>query len=358
MSNASQANNAKSGTLHVAAGSAPHGELPKREALTLRLEALPGLLCTLMGRALGIASIAVVLLLVPQQAAVQELSPPDPLIYRDLETSADGQLQRRLEAAFPDSFSQGVDILWEPRDGWVSPEVFNWWTARVSDNDREGLTPEAAQRMFELISRQFPVISIKGGRQICAVVGASRNLLGSRYGDLIDAHDVVFRVNRAPTRRFREDVGDKTTFHVMWPRELGESQFNRRAILLMTPVTRDTNDVFDRINGLVEHELHWDLDRVRIIHPEFVKYLHENWTDGQMAYPSTGFIAMMIAVHVCDEVDLFGFGADANGRWDRYYEDHPEVVSNIHPAAFEVQLRRKMKKLELLKVFRGVRNDR
>jgi len=66
---------------------------------------------------------------------------------------------------------------------------------------------------------------------------------------------------------------------------------------------------------------------------------------------------MMIAVHVCDEVDLFGFGADANGRWDRYYEDYPEEVSSIHPVAVEVQLRREMEERELLKVFRGVRND-
>jgi beta-galactoside alpha-2,3-sialyltransferase (sialyltransferase 4A) len=319
-------------------------------------EALPGS-AVLRGRALGIASVVIVLLVVPQRAAVQELNPPDPQIYRDLETSADGPLQRRLEAAYPDSFSPGVDFFWEPRDGWISPEVFDWWASRLSEGDREDLTPEAAQRMFARISRQSPVMSIKGGRQICAVVGASRNLFGSRYGRLIDAHDVVFRVNRAPTEFYETDVGDKTTYHVMWPRVFGEGQFNRRAILLMTPVAADTDDVFDRINILVEHELHWDPNRVRIIHPEFVKYLHENWTDGRKAYPSTGFIAMMIAVHVCEEVDLFGFGADANGRWDRYYEDYPEEVSSIHPVDFEVQLRREMEERGLLRVFRGVRDD-
>lgn len=305
--------------------------------------------------ALGFAAVAVVFLLVSQRAVAQELNPPDPQIYRNLETSVDGPLQRRLEAAFPESFSPGVDVFWEPRDGWVSPEVFDWWAARLSAGDREGLNPEAAQRMFGRLNGQFPVISNTSGRQICAVVGASRNLLGSRYGRLIDAHHVVFRVNRAPTEKYESDVGDKTTYHVMWPRDLDEGQFDRRAVLLVTPITTNTGDVFDRINFMVEHELHWDPIRARIISPEFIKYLQENWTDGRKAYPSTGFIAMMIALHVCDEVDLFGFGADANGRWDRYYENEAEVVSSIHPADFEVQLRREMEERGILKVFMGTR---
>jgi hypothetical protein len=211
--------------------------------------------------------------------------------------------------------------------------------------------------MFARLEAQSPVFSNTGGRQICAVVGASRNLLGSGYGRLIDAHRVVFRVNRAPTEDYESDVGKKTTYHLMWPRDLDEGQFDSRAILLVTPITTNTDEVFDRINFMVEHELHWDPIRVRIINPEFVKYLHENWTDGRKAYPSTGFIAMMIALHVCDEVDLFGFGADATGRWDRYYENDAEVVSSIHPADFEVQLRREMENRGILKVFRGIRSE-
>ncbi len=308
-------------------------------------------------RALGCAVVVVVILLAPQWAAAQELNPPDPQIYRNLETSVDGPLQRRLEEAFPDSFSRGVDVFWEPRDGWVSPEVFDWWAARLTPGNLEGVTPEAAQRMFARLEAQYPVFSNTSGRQICAVVGASRNLLGSDYGRLIDAHKVVFRVNRAPTEDYESDVGKKTTYHLMWPRDLDEGQFDSRAILLVTPITTNTDEVFDRINFMVEHELHWDPIRVRIINPEFVKYLHENWTDGRKAYPSTGFIAMMIALHVCDEVDLFGFGADANGRWDRYYENDAKVVSSIHPADFEVQLRREMEERGILKVFTGVRPD-
>ena len=305
----------------------------------------------------GILSAAVVILmgLPPLQAGAQERATPPLQPSTNLETSVRGPLQRKLQAAFPDSFKTGVDIFWEPSEGWVSPEVFDWWATRVSDDDIVGVNREAAQRMFSRILAQSSIFSSPRGRQICAVVGASRNLLESGYGDLIDAHDVVFRVNRAPTDDFDDDVGERTTHHVMWPRVLDERQFDRGAFLLMSPITLHTEDVFDRILSLVEGDLRWEPGRVRIIHPEFVKYLHESWTEGRVHYPSTGFIALMIAVHVCDEVDVFGFGADADGRWDRYYEDFPEDVSGFHPTDLEARLRREMEEEGILKVFRGSR---
>jgi hypothetical protein len=265
-----------------------------------------------------------------------------------------GPLQQRLQAAFPDSFREGVNILWSPSGGWVSPEVFDWWASRV---EREGLTWEAAQNMFSRLSGRRSVFAIPGERQICAVVGASRNLLGSRYGGLIDGHDLVFRVNRAPTTEFQRDVGQKTTHHVMWPTALGPDQADRRAVLLMNPVTLHTEDIFGVITSLVEEDLPWEPSRVRIIHPEFIKYLHENWMDEQGRFPSTGLIALMLAVHVCDEVDVFGFGANAEGGWDRYYEDHLERPADLHPVDVEGRLRSKLEEEGILKVFLGNRSE-
>ena len=74
-----------------------------------------------------------------------------------------------------------------------------------------------------------------------------------------------------------------------------------------------------------------------------------------MTYPSTGFITLMIALSVCDEVDVFGFGSDASGRWDRYYEDVSEDVSQFHPARIEAAVIQEMEENAILKVFRGNR---
>jgi beta-galactoside alpha-2,3-sialyltransferase (sialyltransferase 4A) len=288
---------------------------------------------------------------IAQRPNSERLSDPD-----DLKTSLRGHLQRRLAAAYPDSFREGVDVLWEPRDGWVSEEVFSWWLSRLPEEDRGSVTQEAAERMFSRLSEQYPVFFSARKRALCAVVGPSRNLLESGYGKLIDAHDVVIRINRAPTEDYDSDVGMKTTHHLMWPRHLDEGQYDRQAFLLMTPVATATTDVFSRILELASG-FEWDLTRVRLIHPEFVKYLHEHWTGDRKHYPSTGFIALMMALNVCDEVDVFGFGADALGRWDRYYEDDAVDMSGFHPGDFEGRLRREMESTGILKVFSGSRDE-
>jgi len=296
------------------------------------------------------AIIVAALLLVPPPAAAQDGGAGD-----NLETSIRGPLQQRLAMAYPASFREGVEIFWEPRDGWVSEEVLSWWLSRLPDEDLGGVTQEAAEEMFSRISAQAPVFDVRGERVLCAVVGPSRNLLESRYGDLIDAHDLVIRINRAPTDNFETDVGTKTTHHVVWPRPLVEGQYDREAVLLMTPVATNIEEVFDRILELVVGSWEWNLERVRIIHPEFVKYIHENWTGGRKQYPSTGFVAVMLALHVCDEVDVFGFGADVLGRWDRYYEDDAVDASGFHPSDFEGRLREEMETKGILKVFQGNR---
>ncbi len=271
----------------------------------------------------------------------------------DVVTSVVGPLQKRLRQAFRGSFSQGVDLFFDAGEGWVSPEVFEWWAFRV---DPVGLTPEGAERMFARISTRTPVFPGPRTGTTCAVVGASRNLLGARQGVLIDDHDVVIRVNRAPTAEFAVDVGTKTTHHVMWPTNLGEDQADRRAFLLVNPMTLHTPHLFDRILSLVENDLGWETRRVRIIHPGFVMYLHQNWMGARGGFPSTGFIALMMAVHLCDEVDVFGFGADAQGRWDRYYEDDPAVPTDLHPAAFEGRFREELEARGIVTVHRGNRS--
>jgi hypothetical protein len=303
--------------------------------------------------ALSFAAASILTFPVPQWAAAQELHSSQPQEDHNLETSARGPLQKRLGATFPDSFREGVDVFLEADEDWVSPEIFDWWAFRV---DPAGLTYEAAERMFSRLSGREPIFSPTGHDTSCAVVGASRNLLGSRYGPLIDAHDVVFRVNRAPTEDFVADVGKKTTHHVAWPTDLGENQADRRAYLLFNPMTLHSPNLFDRLLSLVEYDLGWDPSKVRIIHPGFVMYLHQNWMEARRGFPSTGLIALMIAMHVCDEVRVFGFGADAQGRWDRYYEDDPAARTDLHSVDYEGEFRRDLAERGLVHVFLGNRS--
>ncbi|KAG7257876.1 hypothetical protein CRUP_003154, partial [Coryphaenoides rupestris] len=138
--------------------------------------------------------------------------------------------------------------------------------------------------------------------RICAVVGNSVNLLGSRYGPLIDIHDVVIRFNKALTVGYEEDVGNKTTLHMMYPESSVDLDNNTH--LMFVPIkTKD---------------LQW---LVKVLHPGFIKYVHHIWLDGKGYYPSTGLMGVMLAMHICDEVNVFGFGADKDGNWRHYWEE-------------------------------------
>jgi hypothetical protein len=50
-------------------------------------------------------------------------------------------------------------------------------------------------------------MSFRFRRGRCAVVSSSGALSGSRCGGSIDAHDLVVRINQAPTRGYEDDVG-------------------------------------------------------------------------------------------------------------------------------------------------------
>lgn len=51
-----------------------------------------------------------------------------------------------------------------------------------------------------------------------------------------------------------------------------------------------------------ESLIEFTLLQVLIYSPTFFKYVHESWLDSHGRYPSTGFLSLLFAVHICDEV--------------------------------------------------------
>uniref|UniRef100_A0A8B9GJ43 Uncharacterized protein n=1 Tax=Amazona collaria TaxID=241587 RepID=A0A8B9GJ43_9PSIT len=150
----------------------------------------------------------------------------------------------------------------------------------------------------------------------CAVVGNSGWLKGSGHGLQIDAHDWVLRMNRAKIAGFELDVGMRTTHHFMYPESAVDLQPGVHLVLVPF---KPLDLLWVASHG--EHLMAPPLPtQVLILSPAFLKYIHDNWTQHHGRYPSTGFTALLFALHACQQVSVFGFGADTEGNWHHYWE--------------------------------------
>lgn len=107
----------------------------------------------------------------------------------------------------------------------------------------------------------------------------------------------------------------------------------------------------------------------------FFKYVNDRWTEHHGRYPSTGMLAIIFALHVCDQVgrkgaepvvlhdssprrvgfqyvmasllvcaqvSVFGYGADQQGNWHHYWEENRHAgafkKTGVHSAEFETKI--------------------
>ena len=162
----------------------------------------------------------------------------------------------------------------------------------------------------------------------CAVVGSSGILTRALFGEEIDAHDAVFRVNQAPTRGGCATYsGARTTVRVLnahWLHRYArggdrrELPLERNVTLVLarydaklvsalqgTLLSTERTDVAIRI---VSRRVFGALSRVLLL---FRKSLEESGlylggAGGRV--PSTGIHAAYLAMHLCANVSLYGFG--------------------------------------------------
>jgi len=137
----------------------------------------------------------------------------------------------------------------------------------------------------------------------CAVVGSAGSLRGARLGSAIDAHEAVFRVNAAPTAGHEDDVGHRTTWRVH------NSEKPWFMASLNTPELQVAVCHTAWI-GACQHQAFngaWS-QNATLVNPVFFSQL---WTllgrpRGKKA-PSTGLLALALALGACESVSTFGF---------------------------------------------------
>uniref|UniRef100_A0A3Q3QMK5 ST3 beta-galactoside alpha-2,3-sialyltransferase 1 n=1 Tax=Monopterus albus TaxID=43700 RepID=A0A3Q3QMK5_MONAL len=234
------------------------------------------------------------------------------------------------------------------RQSPTSEDAFNWWKVNVNLFNN-------TQYIF---CSCFTVSGFGDSDRCrtCAVVGNSGNLKGSHYGPLIDFHDIVIRMNRAPIKGYEKDVGTKTTYHAMYPESAISLDNSTRLVFFPFKI----NDFlwllkrFTHSSNTYKFPVVSHID-VMILNPAFMKYVHKRWLGNKGRYPSTGFLTVALSMYICDEVSVFGFGADRDGNWNHYFEilKNKRLRTGPHAGTHEYEFIQQLHKMQKIRFFKG-----
>ncbi|XP_027892577.1 CMP-N-acetylneuraminate-beta-galactosamide-alpha-2,3-sialyltransferase 1-like [Xiphophorus couchianus] len=267
------------------------------------------------------------------------------------------------------------DTAWcrHPQKGSVTPflsaktklseDAFKWWKHVQKEQGNLSYFEETVNKLFEI----FPPIPDLGKPKFnlcstCAVVGNSLNLKGSNYGPLIDSKDIIMRMNFAPTKGYEEDVGTKTTHHVMYPESAVDLDNSTHLVLLPFKILdlewlirAFTTGFHGRSYAPIKSRIQANKNLVIVISPAFMKDVHQILLKEKGSYPSTGFLTVVLALHICDEISVFGYGADRNGQWSHYFETLKDksFKTGKHPGQQEYKILQKLNFEELVKLYPG-----
>ncbi|XP_056272257.1 CMP-N-acetylneuraminate-beta-galactosamide-alpha-2,3-sialyltransferase 2 [Pseudoliparis swirei] len=265
---------------------------------------------------------------------------------------------------FDENYDPDISPVWTRDNIQLPSDVYYWWVM-LQPQFKPHSIQQVLLRLFQVIPGRSPYGLWDPGRCLrCAVVGNSGNLRGAGYGATIDGHNYIMRINLAPTVGYEEDAGSHTTHHFMYP----ESAKNLAANVSFVLVPFKTLDLVWITSALstgqirftyapVKQFLRVDKDKVQIFNPAFFKYIHDRWTRHHGRYPSTGMLVLFFAMHVCDEVNVFGFGADSRGNWHHYWEQNRYSgefrKTGVHDADYEAQIIQHLAKAGKITVFPG-----
>ncbi|CAL9049636.1 unnamed protein product, partial [Musa banksii] len=196
----------------------------------------------------------------------------------------------------------------------------------------------------------------------CAVVGKSGILLNNDHGGLIDGHDLVIRLNNARVSGYNHKVGSKTglsfvnsnILHLCARRPgcfchpYGESV--PIVMYICQPVHFLDYAVCNSSHKapLLITDVRFDMLCARIVKYYSLKTFVDTtgkppgeWTkvhDEKMFHYSSGMQAVMLALGICDQVSVFGFGKSAEAK--HHYHTNQKAELDLHDYEAEYALYR------------------
>ncbi|XP_076129265.1 CMP-N-acetylneuraminate-beta-galactosamide-alpha-2,3-sialyltransferase 1-like [Alosa pseudoharengus] len=270
-------------------------------------------------------------------------------------------IQERNDSWFSDRFNSSYHPIMSTNSSVLSKNTEKWWK-NVQRSRTEGNYSEVVEKLFQLIPDQEYYRDRSPHRcRVCSVVGNSGNLKNSHYGLLIDASDLVLRINKGPTKGFEKNVGSKTTHRIIYPESAVDVDNSTHLVLfpfktldlewlISVFTTHHITKTYTRVMSTIKA----DVNMVMVVNPTFMNYVHYVWLKKHGGYPSTGFMTVVLALHICDQVRVFGFGADRHGNWDHYFEKTPQnYKTGRHGGSFEYNTIKELNDRNIIEMYRG-----
>ncbi|GMN61076.1 hypothetical protein TIFTF001_030169 [Ficus carica] len=248
-----------------------------------------------------------------------------------------------------------------------SPNFYRQWLAfrRVlhdwSRNKR--YQPEIMSELIRLVKNPIDkyngIISSDKRYSSCAVVGNSGILLNSDYGQIIDGHEAVIRLNNARIESYERKVGSKTSIsfvnsnilHLCARREgcfchpYGENvpivMYICQALHFLDYTVCNSSHK----SPLIVTDARFDVLSARIVKYYSLKLFVEkkgkaleNWGsehDGSFFHYSSGMQAVMLALGICDKVSIFGFGKSDLAKHHYHTNQKAELHLHDYEAEYE-----------------------
>ncbi|XP_029026653.1 CMP-N-acetylneuraminate-beta-galactosamide-alpha-2,3-sialyltransferase 4 isoform X2 [Betta splendens] len=164
----------------------------------------------------------------------------------------------------------------------------------------------------------------------CVVIGNGFAIKNSSLGSTINKYDVVIRLNDAPVRGYESDVGNKTTMRFFYPESASydPTKHNERdTLMVLVPFKQQDLRWLKEIlyNEKRVRKGFWkpppqiwqgDVSKIRVLDPHFLwqtagTLLHiplDPKSKQNPVHPTTGILAVFVALNYCDVVHIAGFG--------------------------------------------------
>ncbi|XP_051992554.1 CMP-N-acetylneuraminate-beta-galactosamide-alpha-2,3-sialyltransferase 1-like isoform X1 [Xyrauchen texanus] len=232
-------------------------------------------------------------------------------------------------------YNRNVQLILNKKNSVLRQDVLKWWKGLQYASSRIIQKKDALSNYKAVIEKLFSLFPDKEHYsdaspdrcRTCAVVGNSGSLNGSYSGPLIDFHDFVIRINKGPTKGYEKHVGSKTTHRFIYPESAVDIDSSIHLVfcpfkildmnwLISAFTTKHIKYTYMKVRPTIKA----NKNKVMILHPAFIKYVYDSWLQKHGRYPSTGFLTLIFALHICDKVSVFGFGPTSDGYWHHYFD--------------------------------------